>query len=73
MSFKLFKSLLLKSSHLQREIEQEQKQKWPDRFRLIRLKKIRLSIKDRMLRLLHNSVSIPKNQGLRFSPVKTGK
>lgn len=48
MSVRLFKSLLFKSNHIQQEIEREQQKAWPDRWRLIKLKKIRLAIKDRM-------------------------
>lgn len=49
MSVKLFKSLLIKSSFIQKEIENEQKLKAPNYYRLARLKKIRLKIKDRIL------------------------
>lgn len=53
MSVRLFKSLLFKSTHIQQEIEREQTKTWPDRWRLLKLKKIRLSIKDRMERVIH--------------------
>jgi uncharacterized protein YdcH (DUF465 family) len=52
MSVRLFKSLLYKSAQIQQEIEREQKHRWPDYFRLIKLKKVRLKIKDRILRLI---------------------
>lgn len=48
MSVQYFKSLLFKSTRIQQEIEREQGKSWPDRWRLIKLKKIRLAIKDRM-------------------------
>jgi len=52
MSVRLFKSLLYKSTQIQQQIEQEHRRPWPDRFRLLKLKKIRLSIKDRLQRLI---------------------
>ena len=52
MSVRLFKSLLFKSAQIQQEIEQERQSRVPDSFRLLKLKKIRLSIKDRLQRLL---------------------
>ena len=52
MTIQLLKSLLFKSARVQREIENEQRQKSPDRFKLLRLKKIRLAIKDRLNRML---------------------
>ena len=51
MSVQHFKSLLFKSARLQEEIEKEQKRCWPDRLRLLKLKKIRLAIKDRLERI----------------------
>ncbi len=48
MSAKYFKSLLLKSSRLQQEIEVEQHRRRPDPFRLLKLKKLRLLIADRL-------------------------
>lgn len=56
MSFQLFKSLLHKSSLIQKEIDQEHNRVWPDRFRLIKLKKIRLSIKDKLQSIIFNGV-----------------
>lgn len=52
MSDKLFKSLLFKSARIQQEIEREQSRPWPDSWRLIKLKKIRLAIRDRMERVI---------------------
>ncbi|MBL8640518.1 MAG: YdcH family protein [Alphaproteobacteria bacterium] len=55
MSVRLFKSLLQKSTQIQQEIEREHRRLWPDRFRLIKLKKVRLSIKDRLQRMLEKN------------------
>lgn len=57
MSVKLFRSLLYKSTQIDRQIEQEQKLRWPDRFRLLRLKKLRLAIKDRLHRMAMKGTS----------------
>lgn len=51
MSVKFFKSLLFKSAQIQSEIEREQERVLPDWMRLLKLKKIRLSIKDKITRL----------------------
>lgn len=56
MSVRLFKSLLYKSTQIQQEIEQEQRRSWPDSFRLLKLKKIRLTIKDRLERLFRKGL-----------------
>ena len=48
MSIKLIKSLLLKSSLLQQKIELEQRQRRPNHWRLLKLKKLRLMIADRL-------------------------
>lgn len=52
MSVQHFKSLLFKSAKIQEEIEQEKNRRWPDWIRLLKLKKIRLVIKDRMERIV---------------------
>lgn len=57
MSVKKLKNLLMTSSRLQIEIEQEEQKKLPDRFRLIKLKKTRLLIKDRLRALISHSAS----------------
>ena len=68
MSANKFKSLLYKSSKLHAEILKEQKRPKPDWLKLVRMKKIRLSMKDRMLdiaqqyRSLYNLVE--------YAPVK---
>lgn len=51
MSAKHLKSLLLKSAKVQREIEREQRRRMPDWLRLLKLKKVRLVIKDRIHRI----------------------
>lgn len=53
MSLQYFKSLLFRSSRIQEEIEREQKRRAPDSMRLLKLKKLRLVIKDRMQELFH--------------------
>lgn len=67
MSVKFFKSLLFKSAQIQTEIEREQNRVWPDWMRLLKLKKIRLSIKDKMLRLARSRPDAAAY--FRFSPV----
>lgn len=57
MSFKYFKSLLFKSAQIQHEIDKEQGRRWPDSLRLIKLKKIRLAIKDRMERIIQQGIA----------------
>ena len=52
MSVRLFKSLLYKSTQIQQEIEHEHRRRKPDSFRLLKLKKLRLSIKDRLHRMI---------------------
>lgn len=48
MSAQYFKSLLFKSARVQQEIDREYQRRLPDWMRLLKLKKLRLSIKDRM-------------------------
>lgn len=48
MSVQHFKSLLFKSTQIQQEIEKEQNRRLPDWMRLLKLKKLRLAIKDRL-------------------------
>ncbi len=67
MSVKFFKSLLFKSAQIQTEIEREQNRVWPDWMRLLKLKKIRLSIKDKMLRLARSRADAAAY--FRFSPI----
>jgi uncharacterized protein YdcH (DUF465 family) len=52
MSFKLFKSLFSRITRINHEIEKEHKRIRPNELRLLKLKKMRLQIKDRLHRLL---------------------
>jgi len=52
MSPNHLKSLLTKSAELEHAIEKEQARPLPDTIRLLKLKKLRLLIKDRISRLL---------------------
>lgn len=70
MSVRLFKSLLYKSTKIQQEIDQEHKRPWPDPFRLLKLKKIRLSIKDRLQRLIAKHKSVFVNSTTDFHAVR---
>lgn len=72
MSVRLFKSLLFKSAQIQQEIEQERQRRLPDSFRLLKLKKIRLSIKDRLQRLIDMHMHALKGEQLQpqFSRIK---
>jgi len=54
MSIKRFKSLLFKPVKIQQESERERTRLWPDLIRLLKLKEIRLTIKDNMARIMHN-------------------
>ncbi len=45
--------LLMIHSKLDAEVDYEQKRRFPDLFRLLRLKKLRLVIKDRMAHLTY--------------------
>ena len=51
MSIRNFKTLLLKSAKIQAEIEREQNGSRPDWMRLLKLKKLRLVLRDRLQRL----------------------
>jgi len=55
MSVQRFKSLLFKATQIQQEILREQSRRLPDWIRLLKLKKIRLAIKDRMQEIAKNS------------------
>ena len=70
MSVRLFKSLLFKSSRIQYEIEREQQNAAPDRWRLIKLKKIRLSIKDRLQRIAEMHQAVLQDSGGRYQLVR---
>lgn len=68
MSVRLFKSLLFKSANIQREIEREQARKWPDSWRLLKLKKLRLAIKDRMERIVR--MGLNGNTAMKLQPAR---
>ena len=53
MSLQHFRSLLLKSTLIQQAIDQEHQRRWPNWIRLLKLKKLRLAIKDRLSRLAY--------------------
>lgn len=65
MSVQHFKSLLFKSAKIQNEIEKEQKKRLPDWMRLLKLKKLRLAIKDRMARIAERSTKSQLKQARR--------
>ena len=56
MSVQHFKSLLFRSSQLQQEIEKEQSRRLPDWMRLLKLKKLRLAIKDRIEQIVREGI-----------------
>ena len=56
MSVRHFRSLLYKSAQIEKEIEKEQNRRLPNWMRLLKLKKIRLSIKDRMFEIARKSM-----------------
>lgn len=58
MSIQHFKSLLFKSAKIQEEIEKEHQRRWPNWMRLLKLKKLRLAIKDRMVRLIDEGTRV---------------
>jgi len=55
MHFALIKSLFHRAAKIDHEIEREHRHKWPDRWRLVRLKKLRLMIKDRIMRVVRQT------------------
>ncbi len=64
MSVKHLKSLLFKSMLIQQAIDREHQRRWPDWIRLLKLKKLRLAIKDRIEKLIgktHNRTLKPKH------------
>ena len=54
MSARRFESLVYQSATISNEIEKEQKRPRPDWMRLLRLKKLRLAIKDKLTNLFRN-------------------
>ena len=73
MSVRHFKSLLFRSSSIQYEIEREQQRLAPDRFRLIKLKKIRLMIKDRLQRIAERHQAVLQDSGGHYQLVPVRK
>lgn len=64
MSVKRFKALLFRSARIQEEIDKEQNRRWTNWGRLLKLKKIRLLIKDRLERIVRASTA------RRFQPAR---
>lgn len=60
MSVQRFKSLLLKATQIQHEIEKEQRRSFPDWLRLLKLKKLRLAIKDKLHNFADHQTNILK-------------
>lgn len=54
-TFQRFRALLSRAAQIHLRIEREYAQKRPDWVRLLRLKKIRLAIKDQLMRLARSS------------------
>lgn len=71
MSVQHIKALLFRSAQLQQEIEKEQKHRWPDTLRLLKLKKLRLVLKDRIERLVKENVHFVR--GRRRPSLKTAR
>ena len=64
MSVRLVKSLFFKSAQIQQEIDKEQRRVRPDQFRLLKLKKIRLAIKDRIYRAVTEIRMVKGRRGI---------
>lgn len=58
MSVQHFKSLLLKATLIQGEIEREYHRRLPDGMRLLKLKTLHLSIKERLLRMVRGQPDV---------------
>ncbi|PZO84845.1 MAG: hypothetical protein DI626_07915 [Micavibrio aeruginosavorus] len=69
MSYRLFQSLLFRASKIQERIEDELKRKSPSRLRLLKMKKIRLLIANRLQGMLHHDSAMQ----LRPVPVRANK
>ena len=70
MSVQRFKSLLFKATQIQREIEKEQSRRWPDWMRLLKLKKLRLAIKDKLRHFTEKNAGSQSLKGLQ--PITVG-
>jgi len=69
MSAKRFRSLLFKSAQLQQEIDKEHSRRMPDWMRLLKLKKLRLAMKDRMEKIAKQKVRAKKRRKTPVLPV----
>ena len=70
MSVQRFKSLLFKSTKLQLEIEKEQRRAMPDWMRLLKLKKLRLVMKDKLRSFAEQGVQhMPSQSQMQMQPV----
>lgn len=67
MSVQHFKSLLFKSTQIQQEIEKEQSRRLPDWMRLLKLKKLRLAIKDKLQEIARQGVKA--REARRMQPI----
>jgi hypothetical protein len=59
MSVRYFKALLFRAANIQTEIDREQRASRPDRMRLLKLKRLRLVLKDRIQRLANAAAPLP--------------
>lgn len=67
MSFKRLHSLMFKSAEIEQAIEREQARKAPDTIRLIKLKKLRLAIKDHIHKLARKTLGVAHNKRKKLS------
>lgn len=70
MLIRKFRSLLFRHGEIHREIESEQQRPQPDTIRLLKLKRLRLAIKDEMLRLDH---ALMRRDEARLMPVMAAR
>lgn len=70
MSVQHFKSLLFKSAQIEEEIVKEQSRPRPDWMRLLKLKKIRLSIKDKLYRIAQKGRSSSESISEKYKRIK---
>lgn len=60
-----FKSLLFKATQIQQEIEKEQSRRLPDWVRLLKLKKLRLKIKDKLCQFAQKSAGSASHRSMK--------
>jgi hypothetical protein len=65
MSVRHFKALLFRAANIQTEIDREQKASRPDWMRLLKLKRLRLVLKDRIQRLADAAAPPPTPRPVR--------